>query len=136
MLNIATAGSLNTLWGMIHSFEIVAHYHLFGLSLPPNAEIMYQILYFIADFSMVPTDIIFEPFYSFVGDNNLSLEKADEVAESESPLDDLMHANSVKNNFVIFLAVVGTFQALLYMLIARVLCWKHDRAKRLYRSMK
>lgn len=113
LLNLFTAGSLNTLWGMIHSFEIVAHYYLFGILFPPNAAIMYDILYNIANFSFVPTDIIFGPFYSFVGDNNLSLESADEVAESTSLLDDYIHLNSVKNNLVIFLAVMGIVEMLL-----------------------
>ena len=41
LINLLTAGSLQMLWGMVHSFEIVAHYFLFAIDFPPNAAIMY-----------------------------------------------------------------------------------------------
>ncbi len=54
LINILTSVSLNRLWGMLHCFEIVAHYYLFGIDFPTNATIMYFTLYDIANFSLLP----------------------------------------------------------------------------------
>lgn len=50
------------LWGMIHSFEILAYYKLFDIPLPPNAAIMFNALYDIANFSLLPEDIIMSDY--------------------------------------------------------------------------
>lgn len=76
------------LWGMVHSFEIVAHYFLFAIDFPPNAAIMYKIMYDIANFSFIPTNIVFGPFYDVVGDLDLGLKTADEVAATQTGVDD------------------------------------------------
>ena len=56
LVNLIFASSLSSLWGMIHSFEIVASFFLLKLNLPQNSIIMYKMLYDISNFSFLPED--------------------------------------------------------------------------------
>ena len=48
-----TKGQMNSVWGMIHSLEIVASFFLLTLRMPLNAGALYEIIYNIAGFSLV-----------------------------------------------------------------------------------
>jgi len=56
IINLLTAGSLNLLWGLFHSLEMVAIHFVMSLRLPMNASVMYKVIYDISDFSVLPTD--------------------------------------------------------------------------------
>ncbi len=60
------------LWGMIHSFEILAYYKLLDIPLSPNVAIMYGALYDIANFSLLPEDIIMSDYEQLVDEYNTS----------------------------------------------------------------
>ena len=53
-VNLATSASMNLIWGFVHSLEIVASFFLLNLRMPPNAEIMYKLMYDTANFSFLP----------------------------------------------------------------------------------
>ena len=93
-------------------------------------------MYDIANFSFIPTNIVFGPFYNAVGDLDLGLKTADEVAATQTGVDDHLIQNSVKNNFVIFLAITGTMYSLLTMIVARGCFWKFQRARKFYEETK
>lgn len=67
LINILFGGSLNLLWGMIHNLEVVSPYFLLSLNLPANAAMMYTMMYDIANFDMIPTDLVSEPLYEWIG---------------------------------------------------------------------
>ena len=58
---------MNLLWGMIHNLEVVSPYFLLSLNLPANAAMMYTMMYDIANFDMIPTDLISDPLYEWIG---------------------------------------------------------------------
>ena len=68
-INLATASSLNLLWGLIHSLEIVASFFLLNLRMPPNAEIMYSLMYDTANFSFLPAGDIQAAIDAAIGRN-------------------------------------------------------------------
>lgn len=41
-------------WGLVHSLEMVAAFFLLNLRQPQNAEIIYALIYDIANFSFIP----------------------------------------------------------------------------------
>ena len=61
-LNLATSTSLNFVWGLIHSLEIVASFFLLTLRMPQNSFIVYETIYNIANFSFMPPDFNIVPY--------------------------------------------------------------------------
>lgn len=63
--SLALDGSLNLLWGMVESQQIVVHLALNDISTPGNVAFLYSYLMNIASFDPLPTDEIFELFFEF-----------------------------------------------------------------------
>lgn len=57
-LNLILAASLNYLWGMINTLQLIAHVPLFKLQFPANAAFMYSFIVMISNFDILPTDIL------------------------------------------------------------------------------
>ena len=55
------AGSLQVIWGMINTMQIIANITLFNINLPANASLFYS---FIVDFSNFNMDIFLSVFDS------------------------------------------------------------------------
>ena len=77
-LNLATSTSLNFVWGLIHSLEIVASFFLLTLRMPQNSFIVYEMIYNIANFSFMPPDFNIVPY----GDTELGLDDDDDDDET------------------------------------------------------
>jgi len=60
VINILLSGSLAVLWGLINSLQIVAHFTLFVVRFPDNAQICYDLMLSLATFKIIPTDDIAE----------------------------------------------------------------------------
>lgn len=56
VMNIILSGSLQFLWGMINTLQLIVHFPLFRLKFPANAQFMYQIIIDIANFQLIPED--------------------------------------------------------------------------------
>ena len=59
-IQLLLGGSLAIMWGLINSMQIIAHFPLLVVNFPLNAEILYKILYSLANFGVLPEDYIQE----------------------------------------------------------------------------
>ena len=41
LLNLLLSGAMNLLWGLLHAVQIVAHFPLINIMMPPNAQILF-----------------------------------------------------------------------------------------------
>ena len=55
-VNFLLMGSLSLLWGLIHAMQIVAHFPLLNIKIPQNALILYNVLFEMANFDIIPTE--------------------------------------------------------------------------------
>ena len=78
VVNIALSGSLNQLWGMINSLQIVVHTPLVDVSFPENAKLVYKQMILVATFDVLPTDDWFPEWFD--------LPEADSFSESFADL--------------------------------------------------
>ena len=53
-------GTINMFWGFINSLQIVAHIPLLTIIMPGNASVIYDLLYKVATFDLLPIDPILE----------------------------------------------------------------------------
>jgi len=60
VMNVFLAASLNQLWSMINSQQIMVLFPLFKINLPANTAVMFNMLMTIAAFDIVPTDAFYE----------------------------------------------------------------------------
>ena len=56
LMNLLLSGAMNFLWGMLHAMQIVAHFPLINIMMPPNAQMLFQVIVKIATFDMLPTE--------------------------------------------------------------------------------
>ena len=66
VLQLFLSASLNYLWAMINTQQIILMMPLFNLALPANAGIFFGLLMQIASFDIIPTDIFFNEVLSWV----------------------------------------------------------------------
>jgi hypothetical protein len=60
VLNILMSASLNYLWAMVNTQQIILMLPLFNLSLPGNAGIFFNFMMQIASFDIIPTDLFYD----------------------------------------------------------------------------
>jgi len=65
VINLLLAGSLNFLWSMLHTQQIVVLLPLNDVSFPGNASYFYSFLLSVAAFDLIPTDDFFDTVFSF-----------------------------------------------------------------------
>ena len=65
--NILLAGSLNMLWGMINTIQIIAFFPLVNLPMPANSQRLFSIIVKIAMFDIVDITEEIEAFESKLG---------------------------------------------------------------------
>ena len=86
-MNLLVGNSLNLVWGLVHSLEVVAAYFLLGLRQPQNAQIIYELIYNIANFSFMPSDWMEDLVSDHAGDLDKSIEAEEELSATASMLD-------------------------------------------------
>ena len=79
-ISLLLSASLNSLWGMVHSLEIVAAFNLLALRLPMNASTLYQICFEVANFDLLP-------IYIFTDEIDKEVEEYDTLEEGRDKLD-------------------------------------------------
>jgi len=57
-VNIALSGSLQLLWGMVNTLQIIVHMPLVEVAMPQNALLLSSFLNSLASFDVLPTDFI------------------------------------------------------------------------------
>ena len=64
--NLVISGTLNYLWGMINSLQIVAHFPMINVLMPANCQVVFMIIVKIATFDIIPVDPIMEEIHEVV----------------------------------------------------------------------
>lgn len=64
-LNIFLSASLNYLWGMINTLQIIVKIPLLQISFPSNAFMFYIFINNIAAFDIIPVNSIYSQMFSF-----------------------------------------------------------------------
>lgn len=64
MLNLVLAASLNQLWSMMNGIQIGSHMTLLGISFPANTNVFMVFFVQIANFDLLPTDIVYPWFFT------------------------------------------------------------------------
>jgi len=64
-MNMAISGSLQILWGMINTLQILTHVGLFSLNFPANVFIVLKVLMEVANFDLVPVADYEEAMFNF-----------------------------------------------------------------------
>eukprot|EP00347_Sterkiella_histriomuscorum_P009028 403342805 len=64
-LNIAMSASLQMLWGMINTVQMIVHMPLINIDFPANTMLFYSLLFEISNFQLVPSDDINTQIFDF-----------------------------------------------------------------------
>jgi len=64
-MNMALTGSLQVLWGMINTLQILTHVGLFSLNFPANVFLVLKVFMDVANFDLVPVSDIEESMFQF-----------------------------------------------------------------------
>ena len=57
-LNIALSGSLNLLWGLLNTLQLLSHVPLLKINFPANAKTLFVMINEIASFNILPLDAV------------------------------------------------------------------------------
>ena len=60
LINLLVSGSLNLLWGMINSLQILTHFPLINVLMPANSQMLFSVIVKIATFDVINVDPIME----------------------------------------------------------------------------
>ena len=66
--NLLMASSLQLLWKMLASIQLIVHLPLFSVAFPPNARYVFSMVIDLANFKIIPVD--------WIVDNILGIKKA------------------------------------------------------------
>ena len=69
IINIMLSASLNQLWSMMNGLQIFVSMPLMNVKFPANANSFIVFLVDIANFDILPTDIVFEYIFTFPEDD-------------------------------------------------------------------
>lgn len=127
--NMFIAGTLQHFWSFVASQQIIVIMPLFAISLPANAMTIYEVLFQIAEFDMIPTDEFFSPMH----------EELEEFGPSEDPLKDKMEPLGFEtvwflSNLGSIIVLFGVYLLLLVILVLMTLlqyCFPHKSRKSL-----
>ena len=56
ILNLLMSSSLNMLWGMINTLQLIVLVYLFNINYSFNLMTMFQMIFQISSFAIIPTD--------------------------------------------------------------------------------
>ena len=71
LTNLVFSTSLNLLWSMANSLQIIVHLPLINITLPYNVLLASSFLANVASFEIIPTEAIYSKFFSFDRDKTL-----------------------------------------------------------------
>jgi len=71
LTNLVFSTSLNLLWSMANSLQIIVHLPLINITLPYNVLLASSFLANVASFEIIPTEAIYSKFLSFDRDKTL-----------------------------------------------------------------
>lgn len=113
LINLALSSSLNLLWSMVNTLQIIVHMPLMNIAMPLNAYVVSKILVSVASFDVIPTDLIYEYVFNF-----------DEEAESSGTRYEMVGMES--NNFIInagtlFWLILGWVFAVIFVFMLNLL---------------
>ena len=60
LINNLLLGSISLVWGFVNSLQIAAHMQLLNVIMPGNVSIVYEMIYMIATFDLIPMDVVIE----------------------------------------------------------------------------
>ena len=59
------SASLQFLWGMVNTLQLIVHIPLFSLNFPMNVNLLFQIMFDITNFSFINTEKIEKKMFNF-----------------------------------------------------------------------
>ena len=59
-IQILLSGSLSILWGLINALQMIVHMPFLNIIIPVNAKLVYDMLYEMATFDIIPTEAIYQ----------------------------------------------------------------------------
>ena len=65
MLNFALSTSMNLLWSMLNTLQVIVHLPLVHIAMPQNVYALSKIIASIACFDIVPTELLYNEMFSF-----------------------------------------------------------------------
>ena len=122
--------SLSMLWSMINGVQILAYFMLLNLSIPANVLIVKETLYEVANFDMLPLDLVTDALDSVMGeyDNNRNVSLGAQAMQSGFD-----RTNPIINMILPLVIVFSTFVILaLLVLISKL----HRKLRQFYLNVK
>mmetsp|Transcript_20646 Transcript_20646/g.31484 ORF Transcript_20646/g.31484 Transcript_20646/m.31484 type:complete len:334 (+) Transcript_20646:5078-6079(+) len=97
--NLFLSGSLQYLWGMINSLQIVFHFPAVSVKLPGNAKMIYSQFIEITQFNLLPEEVLeyFHVWNYFIPKKSLEVEETEDSPDSPDGLGAAI-ANSTIDN--------------------------------------
>ena len=53
------------LWGLLNAIQIITHLPLYTIMFPGNAELLFKLIIYIAQFDIIPVEPIYDLFLQF-----------------------------------------------------------------------
>ena len=97
------ATSLQLLWKMLASIQLIVHLPLFSVAFPPNARYVFAMVIDLANFKIIPVD--------WIVDNVLGIKKA--VSSNNSAQEFGYSSNLIKSLGLIFFFIAGAILAVI-----------------------
>ena len=135
-ISLLVGASLSMVWGLVHSLEMVAAFYLLNLRQPQNAQIVYEMIYNVANFSMMPSGWIENLLAEHVGDLDKSIEAEEELSATASLLDTMTAQNPITNMYVFVNGLIVALATGLAALLLVIACGKTRCAKNQIATMK
>jgi len=70
LINLLLSASLNMIWSLMNTMQIMVHLPLLNLSFPPIAQTISKLFLSIANFDVIPHEIINKFIFDFNDDIN------------------------------------------------------------------
>lgn len=64
-LNIVMSSSLNMLWGLINTLQLIAHMPMFAINFPANAKLLFLLINQVSTFDILPVEDIQNGMFNF-----------------------------------------------------------------------
>ena len=101
--NVFISGTLNYLWGMINSLQIVAHFPLINILMPANCQVLFRVIVKIVTFDWIPIDGFMDSVEK-IFKGKVDIELSDNFAEFQYETTDPIQ--NLQFNFVFLLSLM------------------------------
>ena len=115
--------SLSMLWGLVNGIQIIAYFMLLNLAMPANVIVVYEILYELATFDLIPLDFVTDFLDEQVGeyDNNRNVTLGAQALSTGFD-----RTNPIVNMII---PIVTIFVTVAVVLLLKILSYCHWKVK-------